>query len=254
MTDIPAAALILLAGIGAGTINAVVGSGSLITFPTLVFLGYPPIVANVSNTVGLVTGSVSGAYGYRRELAGQRSRAIPLLIAGGAGGLTGAILLLTLPPSAFDTIVPILILTACALVAAQPRLSRWIDKRRHTGSSRLLGGHALSAGVYLTGVYGGYFGAAMGVILIALLSVLIADDLQRLNGLKNAIAAVINGIAAVLFLVVSPVDIKAALLIAIGATLGGVIGANLGRRVSPLVLRGAIIVIGVVVAARILVT
>lgn len=250
--DVAGACLLTAAGIGAGTVNAIVGSGSLLTFPTLLLLGYPPLVANVSNTVGLVPGSFSGTYGYRRELTGQRSRAIPLLIAGGTGGLTGGILLLTLPPSAFATIVPALILAACGMVAVQPRLSRWIATRERTGSGRVEGGATLVVGVYLTGVYGGYFGAAQGVILISLLSILIVDGLQRLNALKNATAGVINGIAAVLFLLVAPVDLEVAAVIAIGASLGGLIGARIGRRLPPVVLRGAIITVGSVVAVRLL--
>jgi uncharacterized protein len=247
------AIVIVLAGMAAGTINAIVGSGSLITFPTLLLLGYSPLVANVSNTIGLVPGSLSGAVGYRRELAGQRSRAVPLLIAGGLGGLTGALLLLVLPASAFQRIVPVLILLACALVAVQPRLSQWVMERRtRLGATHGEGGPILFVGVYLTGIYGGYFGAAQGVILIAILAVLVADDLQRLNGLKNAIATVINGVAAAIFIVVAPVAWAPAVLIAIGSTIGGQLGAAVGRRLSPFVLRAFIIVVGTTVAVRLL--
>jgi uncharacterized membrane protein YfcA len=251
--DLATAGLLIAAGIGAGTANAIVGSGSLVTFPTLLLLGYPPLVANVSNTVGLVPGSLSASYGYRGELGGQRSRAVPVLVAGGAGGLTGAVLLLVLPPAAFATIVPALILFACALVIVQPRLSRWVAAHPRAGPSRYEGGAPLVAGVFLTGVYGGYFGAGQGVILIALLSTLLVDRLQRLNALKNAIAAVINGIAALLFLVVAPVDLQVAVVIAIGATLGGLLGARIGRRLPPAVLRGAIVLVGAVVAIRLMV-
>ena len=200
----------------AGAINAIVGSGSLITFPTLLLLGYPPLVANVSNTVGLVFGSISGAVGYRRELVGQRERAIPLSVAAGLGGLTGAALLLVLPAAAFATIVPVLILVACALVAVQPRLSAWVAARRlRLGhETRQGGGPILMVGVYLTGIYGGYFGAAQGVILIALLAILIDDELQRLNGLKNVIASVINAVAAIIFIIVAPVAWGPAILLA----------------------------------------
>jgi uncharacterized membrane protein YfcA len=247
------AILIVLAGMAAGTINTIVGSGSLISFPTLLLLGYSPLVANVSNTIGLVPGSLSGAVGYRRELAGQRSRAVPLLIAGGLGGLTGAFLLLVLPASAFQRIVPVLILLACALVAVQPRLSQWVAERRtRQGATHGEGGPFLIVAVYLTGIYGGYFGAAQGVILIAILSVLIADDLQRLNGLKNAVATVINGVAALIFIVVAPVAWAPAILIAIGSTIGGQLGAAAGRRLSPFVLRTLIIVVGTTVAIRLL--
>ncbi len=254
MSDPLAALAIVAAGMAAGAINTIVGSGSLITFPTLLFLGYSPLVANVSNTVGLVPGSLSGTIGYRRELAGQRARAIPLLVTGMLGGLTGAALLLVLPPSAFERIVPILILIACALVAIQPRLTAWVAARRerlgHT--SGVGGGPVLVVGVYLTGIYGGYFGAAQGVILIALLAILIDDDLQRLNGLKNVIATSINTVAAIIFIAVAPVDWVPAILLAIGSTVGGQLGAVVGRRMSPVALRGAIIVVGTIVAVRLL--
>jgi uncharacterized membrane protein YfcA len=248
------ALVIIAAGMAAGTINTIVGSGSLISFPTLLLLGYPPLVANVSNTVGLAPGTLSGAIGYRRELHGQRARARPLAIAGGLGGLTGAALLLVLPASAFARIVPVLILAACGLVAVQPRLSRWVVERRarlghgsHTG-----GGPLLVLSVYLTGIYGGYFGAAQGVILIALLSILVDDDLQRLNGLKNVITTVINCVAAIIFILVAPVAWVPAILLAIGSTIGGQLGALVGRRLSPIALRGAIIVVGTIVAVRLL--
>ena len=255
MIDPPlAAALVIAAGMAAGTINTIVGSGSLISFPTLLLLGYPPLVANVSNTLGLVPGVLSGVVGYRRELVGQRARAIPLLVAGGLGGLTGGILLLVLPEAAFNRIVPILILVACALMAVQPRLTAWIAERRARGSSTPAhdGGPLLLATVYATGIYGGYFGAGQGIILIALLAILIADDLQRLNGLKNAIAVTINAVAAVLFIAVAPVAWEAVLLLALGSIVGGQIGATVGRRMSPTVLRTVVIVVGVVVAFRLL--
>ena len=255
MIDPLAALVIIAAGIVAGTMNAIVGSGSLITFPVLLFLGFPPLVANVSNTIGVVPGSISGSVGYRRELVGQRARAKPLLIAAALGGLTGALLLLVLPASAFARIVPVLILVACALVAIQPRLSTWVLERREhrSGPTRTTtAGRSLVLGVYLTGIYGGYFGAAQGVILIALLAILIDDDLQRLNGLKNVIAAVVNSVAAIIFIAVAPVAWVPAILLAIGSTIGGQLGAVVGRRLSPLVLRGAIIVIGTTVAVRLL--
>ena len=247
------AVAILGAGIAAGTMNAIVGAGSLISFPTLLLFGYSPLVANVSNTVGLVPGAASGAIGYRRELVGQRTRAVPLLVASLLGGLTGGVLLLVLPASAFERIVPILILAACVLVALQPRLSRVIATRRTVaGRSHGEGGPALFIGVYLTGIYGGYFGAAQGVILIALLAILVADDLRRLNGLKILLASVVNGVAAILFIVVAPVAWPPAILIAIGSIVGGQLGAHVGRRLSPFALRAAIIVVGTVVAGKLL--
>jgi uncharacterized membrane protein YfcA len=242
---------VVAVGLLAGTINAIVGSGSLITFPTLLALGYSPVVANVSNTVGLVTGSISGAIGYRRELEGQRARLRVLGPASLAGGLTGGLLLLALPASVFRDVVPVLILVACGLVAFQPRLAR-----RRAAADRPLrahGGPLLFAGVFVTGIYGGYFGAAQGVMLIALLGIFLEDDLQRLNAAKNVLAALVNGIAAVLFIVFADVDWAVAGLLAAGAIAGGQLGATLGRRIPAGWLRVAIVVIGVTVAVRLLV-
>lgn len=243
--------MILAAGFAAGTINTIVGSGSLLTFPTLLALGYPPVVANVSNTVGLVPGSISGAIGYRRELRGQVRRLVLLSVVGAAGGLTGALLLLALPATSFERVVPFLVLGACALVALQPRLSRTVANRRlATGG----GAHPLPllGGVFLTGIYGGYFGAAQGVILIALLGIFLADDIQRLNGLKNVITAVVNGVAGVVFVLVAPVSWPPALLLAAGAIVGGQVGAVVARRLPPTALRGTIVVVGTIVGLRLL--
>lgn len=244
------ALMIIGAGLAAGAINTIVGSGSLVTFPTLLALGYPPVVANVANTIGLVPGSASGAVAYRRELVGQKGRVVRLGFAAALGGLTGGVLLLTLPASAFGRIVPGLILLACVLVAIQPRLSRALAARH---GSDLEGSRVLPLLVYATAIYGGYFGAAQSVILIAILGVFIPDDLQRLNGLKNVLAFTVNGVAAVLFIVVAQVAWEPAVLIAVGSIMGGQVGAIVGRRLSPVLLRGLIIVVGTVVAVRLLV-
>jgi uncharacterized membrane protein YfcA len=241
---------IVAAGLAAGTINTIVGSGSLITFPTLLALGYAPVVANVSNTVGLVPGSLSGVIGYRRELVGQRSRAIRLGVASVLGGITGGVLLLALPATSFERVVPFLILIAVVLVALQPRLSRAMANRRTNGQEQTI---PLAITVYLTGIYGGYFGAAQGVILIALLGIFIADDIQRLNGVKNVLAFLVNCVAAILFIVVAPIAWPAAVLLAIGSITGGQVGALVGRRLSPLVLRGVIIAVGTIVAIKLLI-
>ena len=253
--SLAAALAVLGVGLVAGTLNTIVGSGSLITFPTLLALGYAPVVANVSNTVGLVPGAISGAVGYRRELEGQRDRLVRLGMASTAGGLTGGILLLVLPASVFRSVVPILILVACVLVALQPRLSRRVAARQAQGGGRPRphGGPVLFVTVYATGVYGGYFGAAQGVILIALLGIFVDDGLQRLNAAKNVLAALVNGVAAVLFIVVADVAWAPAVLLAVGATVGGQVGARLGRRIPPAGLRAAIVVVGVAVAVRLLV-
>lgn len=209
------------------------------------------MVANVSNTIGLVPGSISGAFGYRRELAGQAARIRHLGMASTLGGITGAVLLLVLPGSVFKRIVPILILIACLLVALQPRLRDRLAARRD-GADEGHGGPGLRLTVYATGVYGGYFGAAQGVLLISLLSIFLADDLQRLNGLKNVLAGLVNGVAALLFIVFAHVAWGAAALLAVGAVAGGQVGATVGRRLPPTVLRGIIIVVGVIVAVKLL--
>jgi uncharacterized protein len=239
-------AAILAAGMAAGTINAIVGSGSLITFPVLLAFGYAPIVANVSNTIGLVPGSISGAIGYRTELAGQRPRALILGAVSLLGGLTGAVLLIVLPSSAFETIVPLLILGACLLVAIQPWIGRASRARRRSDARSPL----LLAGIFASAVYGGYFGAAQGVILIGLLGIFLSDDLQRLTALKNILQALVNGVAGVLFIFLAPVAWEAVALIAIGSIVGGQLGARVGRRLSPALLRAVIIVVGTFVALR----
>jgi uncharacterized protein len=245
---------LLVVGVGflAGTINTIVGSGSLITFPTLLAIGYSPVVANVSNTIGISFGSLSGAVGYRRELQGQRRRVILLGSASLIGGITGGILLLTLPSSVFDDVVPVLILVAVALVIVQPRLSRFVAERR----SRVVehGGFELWIGIFLTGIYGGYFGAAQGVILLALLGIFIAENLQRLNAVKNVLALIANGVAAVLFVFFADVAWEVVVLIAVGSVVGAQLGAHVGRRLPVPVLRAVVVVVGLVAAIKLLVT
>jgi hypothetical protein len=240
-------AAVLLAGVAAGTINTVVGSGTLITFPTLLAFGVPPVTANVSNTIGLVPGSISGAVGYRRELRGQRGRLVRLASASLVGGVVGAVLLLALPEAAFNTIVPALILLGCVLVLLQPKISRRVAARaEHRGGMPEHGALWVWVLVMLAGVYGGYFGAAQGVLLMAILGIGIDDHIQRLNGTKNVLAGLVNGVAAVIFIVVAEVDWLIAALIAVGATIGGQVGATVGRRLPPLALRLVIVTVGVV--------
>jgi uncharacterized membrane protein YfcA len=246
------AVLLIGAAFLAGAINTVVGSGSLITFPTLLALGYSPVVANVSNTVGITFGSLSGAIGYRRELGGQRHRTTVLGSASLVGGVTGGILLLTLPSSVFDDVVPVLILLAVTLVVLQPRLSRFVAERRTKVVEH--GGFELWIGIFLTGIYGGYFGAAQGVILLSLLGIFIADSLQRLNGVKNVLALIANGVAAVLFVLFADVAWLVVVLIAVGSVVGAQLGAVVGRRLPAPVLRGVIVVVGVVAAVKLLVS
>jgi uncharacterized protein len=241
---------ILAAAIAAGAINAVVGSGSLITFPTLLAFGFPPVIANVSNNIGLVPGNVSGALGYRAELSGQRGRLIRLGIASCAGSLAGAVALLALPPGVFEVVVPALILLACVLVVLQPRLSEWVAA---SGKERAEhGGPFLIAGVFLAGVYGGYFGAAQGVLVIGLLGVFLTESLQRINAGKNVLVTVVNASAAIVFVIFAHVAWLAVALIAAGSTAGGLIGAKVGRRLPPLALRIIIVVIGVIAAVKLI--
>ncbi len=236
-------------GLVAGTINTIVGSGSLITFPTLLAFGFSPIVANVSNTVGLVPGSLSGAVAYRRELEGQRPRLLVLGSASVTGGITGAVLLLALPGSVFRHVVPVLILVACVLVAVQPRLARRLSARHEPPAH---GGLPLYLGVFATGVYGGYFGAAQGVILMSLLGIFLDDHLQRLNAAKNVLALLTNAVSAVIFISVTHIAWEAAALVAVGSVVGGQIGGALGRRIPAAVLRVVIIVVGVTAASVLL--
>ena len=235
------ALLLFLAGTAAGTINTVVGSGSLVTFPTLLALGYPPVLANVTNNIGVLPGSISGAIAYRSELKGQARGVLPLAVCSLIGGGAGALLLLVLPASAFDAIVPVLIIAACVLVVAAPWLKRWAFRRATAARPGRSGRAAtLLTSTGLTGVYGGYFGAAQGVILLALLSIMLPGDVHRANAYKNVLAAVANGAAALVFVFTTSVAWFAGGIIALGAILGGQLGANVGRRLPPVVYRGVI--------------
>ncbi|HEY1714087.1 MAG TPA: sulfite exporter TauE/SafE family protein [Solirubrobacteraceae bacterium] len=241
---------IFAAGIVAGTINTVVGSGTLFTFPVLLGFGYPPVVANVSNTVGLVPGSASGALGYRRELAGQRGRVLTLATASIIGGVIGAVLLLSLPASAFKAIVPAFIAVALVLIVLQPRLSRLLAEHRPDGRERP--GPIVLLGVLLGGVYGGYFGAAQGIMVLAILSVSLNDKLQRLNAVKVILTGLVNLVSGIIFIFAAHVAWGAASLIAAGSLIGGVLGSRYGRRLSPTALRGIVVVVGITAIVRLL--
>lgn len=248
---------VLVAGVAAGTMNAVVGSGTLVTFPVLLAVGLPPVAANISNTIGLVPGAVGGAWGYRRQLVGQRRRLLVLGRASLLGGLVGGMLLLVLPAEVFRTVVPALVLLALVLVVVQPRLLRAVQRRRHrrgtAGASR---GATLPAGASLvTGVYGGYFGAAQGILLIGLLGLILDEDLQHLNALKNVLVGLVNGMAALLFAVLwtfgaAPVSWPAAALLAVGSLTGGLLGGRIGPSLPPGALRGLIVAVGLIAVAQ----
>ncbi len=248
------AALIALAGVAAGTINTVVGSGTLITFPTLLAFGVPPVTANVSNTVGLVPGSLSGVVGYRRELAGQSSRVLRLGSGSLLGGITGALLLLWLPSSAFDAIVPALILLGVVLVIVGPRIQRLVAARAEArGGIPDHGVWWVWPAVAAAGVYGGYFGAAQGVLLMAILGIGVADSMQRHTATKNVLALLVNAVAAAVFVAVADVDWVVAGLIALGSVIGGQVGAGVGRRLPPALLRAVIAVVGLAALVALLV-
>ncbi|WP_210502320.1 sulfite exporter TauE/SafE family protein [Nocardioides xinjiangensis] len=248
------AVLVALAGVAAGTINTVVGSGTLITFPTLLAFGVPPVTANVSNTVGLVPGSLSGVVGYRRELAGQRARIVRLGSASLLGGIAGALLLLWLPSSAFDAIVPVLIALGVLLVLLGPRIQRSVAARAESrGGIPDHGVWWVWPAVAATGVYGGYFGAAQGVLLMAVLGIGVADTMQRHTATKNVLALLVNAVAAAVFIGVADIDWAVAGLIALGSVVGGQLGAGVGRRLPPVLLRAVIAVVGIVALAVLLV-
>src|ERR671934_657347 len=250
--DVGEVVAIALAGLAAGAINTVVGSGTLITFPVLLAFGYAPVTANVSNTIGLVPGSLSGAVGYRRELAGQRRRIVRLGAASLLGGTTGAVLLLVLPASAFKAIVPVFIAVALVLVVVQPRLNRALAHREVDRTRE--GGLLTPLAVYGTGVYGGYFGAAQGILLLGILGVALPQDLQRTNAVKNVLAGLVNAVAGVYFAFAAHVEWAPAGIIAGASIVGGQLGAHYGRRLHPAALRGVIVGVGVSAIVRLLAT
>jgi hypothetical protein len=241
---------IFAAGIAAGTINTVVGSGTLITFPVLLGFGYAPVVANVSNTIGLVPGSAAGAIGYRRELGGQGRRLARLAVASASGGIIGAVLLLSLPASAFKAIVPAFIALALLLILGQRRLSEALPRHRRPG--RIHAGPLTFAGVFAGGIYGGYFGAAQGIMLVALLGLALDEDLQRLNAVKVVLVGLVNLISGIVFVFAAHVAWLPVALIAGGSIIGGVVGSRAGRRLPDSALRLVIVAVGVAAIVKLL--
>lgn len=247
------------AGVWAGAINVIVGSGTLVTFPTLLLFGYPPLTANISNNLGMVAGGISGVYGYRRELRPNRAVLIRLAPASIAGALVGAALLLVLPDESFKAIVPVLIAIGLVMViigpAVQRRTAAAQRDARTDGSLGTAKQVVLTVGIFVLGIYGGYFGAAQGILLVGLLGLLLSDGIQRLTAIKNVLATMVNAVAAILFMIVASdrIDWSVVGLISAGTFVGGYLGARFGRRLSPTVLRACILVIGSVALVKILV-
>ena len=245
--------LIALAGVAAGAINTLVGSGTLVTFPTLVALGYPPVTATMSNAVGLVAGGFSGTWGYRRELRGQWDRLRWQIPGSFVGACIGAWLLLHLPEKVFTEVVPVLLVGALILVLVGPRIQAWARERaedagrspEHVSPKRMA---ALVFGTFAVGIYGGYFTAAQGILLMGVMGALLPEDMQRMNAAKNLLSLIVNIVAAVAYTVVAfdRISWPAAGLIAVGSLVGGFLGAHYGRRLSPNALRAFIVVVGLI--------
>lgn len=234
-----------VAGLVAGALNAVAGGGSLISFPALVYVGLPPLAANVTNSVGVWPGYIGTTVGYKGELAGQRRRITVLALTALLGGGTGAALLLTTPASLFERVVPVLVIGASLLLAVQTVVTRWVQ-----GLPGSAGGHRsplLHVALFLAAAYGGYFGGALGVILLAVLAVFLAEHLQRVNALKSVLSLLVNTVALIAFALFGPVDWVAVAVIAPACLLGGYLGARVARRLNATVLRAVVVVFGVCV-------
>jgi uncharacterized membrane protein YfcA len=252
-------AVIVLAGFCAGAINAVVGSGTLITFPTLVAMGYPPLTSTMSNAVGLVAGGISGAWGYRRELRGQWNRLRWQVPASLTGAGLGAWLLLHLPEKVFAEVVPLLLIAAMLLVVIGPWIQAWVRDRAekagrsvdHVSARRMA---LLVVSTFAIGVYGGYFTAAQGILLVGVMGALLSESVQRMNAAKNLLALLVNIVAVLAYMVVAfdRISWQVAGLIAVGSVIGGWLGARYGRRLSPNALRGTIVVVGLIGVYRLL--
>ncbi|MGO9245618.1 MAG: sulfite exporter TauE/SafE family protein [Verrucomicrobiia bacterium] len=240
----------MLAAFGAGFVNAVAGGGTLLTFPALLYSGLSSITANATSTVAIWPGSVTSSWAYRRQLAENRARVWILSLPSLLGGLTGAILLLNTPESVFRYIVPYLILLACALLLLNEPIGRWMSKRADAHPKKHAA--ALWLSQFAIAIYGGYFGAGIGILMLAAMAIFLPEDLQAANGMKNFFAMLINGIAAAYFLVEGMAILNIALLMALAAIAGGFVGAKTAQRLSPRLLRGAVVVFGVIVAVHLM--
>lgn len=253
------AVVIFAAGVWAGGINVIVGSGTLVTFPVLLLFGYAPLTANISSNVGMVAGGISGVHGYRRELTPNRDLLLRLAPASILGALAGALLLLILPAGSFKAIVPALIMIGLIMVVVGPSLQRrtaqrnaalGLDEQVQGARSRI----TLTIGIFVLGMYGGYFGAAQGILLIGLMGMILSAGIQRITAIKNVLTTLVNAVAATTFMVVAwdRIDWKVVGLISAGTFIGGSLGARIGRRLHPTVLRTIIVVIGAVALVKII--
>ncbi|XVX22166.1 sulfite exporter TauE/SafE family protein [Actinomycetota bacterium] len=252
MLEAADAAIALAAGVGAGFVVSAVGAGSLVSFPLLLSIGLPPVAANVTNTVGLVPGGITGSLGFRRELAGHGALVKRVALTSGIGALLGAVLLLAAPSTVFDSVVPWLVLFAATLVGIQPLLSRWLKLHHRTEPEEPRLSGPLSAVATAIGVYGGYFGAGQGVMLVGFLALGLPVPMTVVNGLKNVAVLAANVVGSVIFILAGPIVWSVAALVAAGSFVGGWAGAHVGRRLPPNVFRALVVVFGYIVGIRLL--
>jgi uncharacterized protein len=257
----PQLLLLAAAALVAGAVNAVAGGGSLLSFPALLAVGYPALTANVTNSVALTPGYFGGTVGYRRELAGQRARILALGATSASGAVVGAVLLLVSSPALFERIVPYLIFLACGLLAVQTRLARLVRERRAGDGGQPPAGRGgadrhtvpLFAAQFLAAMYGAYFGAGVGIMMLAILGIFLTDSLQRLNALKGLLSLLVNVVAAVWFVLFAEIGWVAVAVMAVASLLGGQLGVVLARRLNDQVLRWLVIAFGLAVGVRLLV-
>ncbi len=242
--------LVVLAGFGAGFVNAIAGGGTLLTFPALLYCGMPSITANATNTCAVWPGSAMSSWTYRRQLTENRARVWTLVLPSLLGGVAGAILLLNTPEAIFRFIVPFLILLACALLMAQEPTGRWMSARATAHPRKHAA--ALWLSQFTIAVYGGYFGAGIGILMLAAMAIFLPEDLQAANAMKNFFATLINAIAAVCFIMAGKAVLPVAFVMALAAIAGGFVGARTAQRMSARLLRGAVVTYGVIVALHLM--
>jgi uncharacterized protein len=245
---------VLVAGVGAGVLSSTLGVASLLSFPVLVAVGLPPVVANASNTVGLAPGAISGSWGYRHQLREQPAATAAVLATCAVGSVAGAALLLTLPAAVFEAVVPWLILFTCLLVGVQPRISAWLRSRHgeEAPEPRTRMSPVTRVFATLTGVYGGYFGAGSGVMMTAVLGLGLDLEFRVVNALKTLAVMSANVVAGAIFVVVADLEWTAVALLAGGSVVGGYVGSRIGQRLPTVVLRTGIVMAGLVAAVTML--